>query len=190
MQVYLGGEAEVRIYEDIVVKRRIPKRYRIKELDEEIRVKRTRMEAKIISAARRVGVPTPIVLDVEGDTIVMERVKGVVARDCMSVELSREIGRLLAKMHSANIVHGDVTPANIIVGDRVYFIDFGLAYFDTEVEPKGVDLHVYIESLKAGFDNWEKLAEAFVEGYLEAGGSEEVVERAREIDTRGRYVRR
>ncbi len=191
MEVYLGGEAEVRIYEDRVEKRRIPKRYRIRELDEEIRFRRTRGEAKIISIARRAGVPTPIVLDIEEDTIVMERISGRVAKDCMSAELSREIGRMLAKMHARNIIHGDVTPANVIVSDsKVYFIDFGLAYIDAEIEPKGVDVHVYFESLKAGFDDWEKLRDAFIEGYLEAGGSREVIDRAFEIAERGRYVER
>lgn len=189
--IYLGGEAEVVIKEDVVVKRRIPKRYRIKDLDDEIRFKRTRTEAKIISAARKVGVPTPIILDVEGDTIVMERIKGPTAKDCMSKELCKEVGKVLAKMHSANIIHGDVTPANIIISEgKTYFVDFGLSYFDNEVEAKGVDLHVFIESLKALFDSWEELKESFIIGYLEANGSKEVVDRAKEIELRGRYVRR
>lgn len=189
--IYLGGEAEVVIKEDVVIKRRIPKRYRIKELDEEIRFKRTRTEAKIISAARKVGVPTPIILDIEGDTIVMERIKGPTAKECMNKDLCREIGKVLAKMHSANIIHGDVTPANIIVsGGKTYFVDFGLSYFDNDVEAKGVDVHVFIESLKALYDNWEELRDSFIEGYLEAGGDKEVIDRAREIELRGRYVKR
>ncbi|MCS7121164.1 MAG: Kae1-associated kinase Bud32 [Archaeoglobaceae archaeon] len=188
--IYLGGEAEVRILDEVVIKRRISKRYRIKELDEEIRFKRTRTEAKIISAARKVGVATPIILDVEGDTIVMERIKGPTAKDCMNKDLCREIGKSLAKMHSANIIHGDVTPANIIVSKgKIYFVDFGLAYFDSDVEAKGVDLHVFIESLKALYDDWEELRNSFLDGYLEFG-SREVVERVKEIELRGRYVRR
>lgn len=62
VKTYLGGEAEVRIYEDFVEKIRRRKRYRIPELDEEIRKKRTRTEARIISQARRAGVATPIIL--------------------------------------------------------------------------------------------------------------------------------
>ncbi len=187
--IYLGGEAEV-IIGEVVVKKRRPKRYRIREIDEILRLRRTRTEAKLISLARRIGVPTPIVLDVEGDTIVMERIYGTPVKDCMSEEISREIGRLVAKLHNANIVHGDITPMNMILSEgKIYFVDFGLAFVDNRVEAKGVDVHVYFESLKAGFENWESLKKAFVEGYLELG-KEEVIKRAEEIEERGRYVER
>jgi len=191
VKVYLGGEAEVKILENVVVKTRIPKRYRIKELDRELRLRRTKMEAKIISAARRAGVPTPIVLDVEEDTIVMERIYGEAVKDVMSKDVSREVGRMAAKLHRAGIIHGDITPMNLILSNsRIYFVDFGLAFFDNKVEPMGVDVHVYFESLKASFENWERLRDAFIEGYLAEGGSEEVIERAKEIEERGRYVER
>jgi len=191
VKVYLGGEAEVKILDDVVIKTRIPKRYRIKELDRELRLRRTKMEAKIISAARRAGVPTPIVLDVEEDTIVMERIHGIAVKNAMSEDVSREVGRLTAKLHKAGIIHGDITPMNLILSDgRIYFVDFGLAFFDNKVEPMGVDVHVYFESLKASFDDWEKLRDAFVEGYLGEGGKEEVLVRAKEIEERGRYVER
>lgn len=187
--IYLGGEAEVRIGE-VVVKKRKPKRYRIKEIDEILRLKRTRTEAKLISLARKFGVPTPIILDVEGDTIIMERIYGTPVKECMNEEISREIGRLVAKLHSANIIHGDITPMNMILSDgKIYFLDFGLAFIDNRVEAKGVDVHVYFESLKAGFENWESLKKAFIEGYLEIG-KEEVIKRAEEIEERGRYVER
>ena len=187
--IYLGGEAEV-IIGEVVVKKRRPKRYRIREIDEILRLRRTRTEAKLISLARRIGVPTPIVLDVEGDTIVMERIYGTPVKDCMSEEISREIGRMVAKLHNTNIVHGDITPMNMILSEgKIYFVDFGLAFVDNRVEAKGVDVHVYFESLKAGFENWESLKNAFVEGYLEFG-KEEVIKRAEEIEERGRYVER
>ena len=191
VEVYLGGEAEVRIYDDFVEKIRREKKYRIKELDEEIRKKRTRTEARIISQARKVGVPTPIILDVEEDKIVMERIRGEELKDIMSEELCREVGRLVAKLHSAGIIHGDLTPRNMIRSrGRIYLIDFGLAFHSHEVEAKGVDLHVFIESLKAAYENWEELKEAFLEGYVEGGGKREVLERLKEIELRGRYVER
>lgn len=185
--IYLGGEAEV-IIGDVVVKKRKVKRYRIREIDEMLRLRRTRTEAKLMSLARRVGVPTPIVLDIEDDTIIMERIHGVPVKECMSEEISREIGRLVAKLHNANIVHGDVTPMNMILSEgKIYFLDFGLAFIDSRVEAKGVDVHVYFESLKAGFEDWERLKKAFIEGYLELG-KEDVIKRAEEIEERGRYI--
>ena len=190
-RVYLGGEAEVVIYPEVVVKKRKPKKYRIRELDEVLRLRRTRTEARIISQARKNGVPTPIVLDIEGDTIVMERIKGTPVKFCMSEEIAKEIGRLTAKMHQANIIHGDITPMNMILCEgRVYFVDFGLAFFDNRIESKGVDVHVFFESLRALFDEWRKYRDAFTDGYIEGGGNWEVIERAREIEIRGRYVER
>ena len=186
----VGGEAIVKIYEHAVEKTRKVKRYRVKELDELLRKRRTRSEVRLMHLARKLGVATPLILDVEGDTIVMERIVGKPVRDCMSEEICREIGRSVAKMHNAGIVHGDVTPMNMILSNgRIYFVDFGLAFADNDVEPKGVDVHVFFESLKAYFEDWERLKKAFVEGYLEVG-SREVIERAEEIAERGRYVKR
>ncbi len=191
-RIYLGGEAEVRIYENVVEKIRKPKRYRHPKLDEILRRSRTKTEAKIISLARRNGVPTPVVLDVEGDKIVMERIRGKPVKEVMSTEISEKIGRYVARMHKAGIIHGDVTPMNMILsGDKIYFVDFGLAFIEDRVEPKGVDLHVYFESLKASFDNWEELKEAFLRGYRsEYERADEVIKRAEEIELRGRYVER
>ncbi len=190
IKVYLGGEAEVRIYENVVEKIRKPKRYRHPKLDESLRKSRTRTEAKIIALARKHGVPTPIILDIEGDKIIMERIKGEPVKNVMSKEISREIGRMVARLHKAGIIHGDITPMNMILSDgKIYFVDFGLSFIEDRVEPKGVDLHVYFESLKAGFDNWEELKEAFIEGYKEEyEKADEVLERAKEIELRGRYI--
>ncbi len=190
IKVYLGGEAEVRIYENVVEKIRKPKRYRHPKLDQSLRRSRTRTEAKIIALARRHGVPTPIILDIEGDKIIMERIKGEPVKNVMSKEISREIGKMVARLHKAGIIHGDITPMNMILSDsKIYFVDFGLSFIEDRVEPKGVDLHVYFESLKAGFDNWEELKEAFIEGYKEEyEKADEVLERAKEIELRGRYI--
>ncbi len=187
---YIGGEAIVEIYENVVVKRRIPKRYRVKELDELLRKRRTKMEIKLMNLARRQGVATPIVLDFDDDTIVMERIEGKAVRDVMNEDVCKKIGRDLAKMHEVNIIHGDVTPMNMILKEgKIYFIDFGLSFVDSGLEPKGVDVHVFFEALKAYYDDWFKFKEAFVNGYLEKGDVE-VIKRAEEIAERGRYVKR
>ncbi len=190
-KIYLGGEAEVRIYSNFVEKIRKKKNYRVSELDKILRESRTRTEARIISAARRNGVPTPIILDVQGEKIVMERIKGEPLREIMDIELSRKLGELVAKLHEARIIHGDITPMNLIYSKgRIFFIDFGLSFYDERIESKGVDLHIYFESLKAYFDNWEELKKAFISGYESYDKASEVLKRAEEIDARGRYVER
>ncbi len=191
VEVYLGGEAEVRRYEDVVEKIRRRKRYRIKELDEILRKRRTVSEAKIISAARKIGVPTPIILDVEEDKIIMEKIKGSPVKDVISGDVCFKIGKYVAKLHKAGIIHGDLTPMNMILSnDKIYFIDFGLAFYDERLEAKGTDIHVFFEALKAGFDNWKELWESFVEGYKSYEKFIDVMERFEEIELRGRYVER
>ncbi|MFP3908866.1 MAG: Kae1-associated kinase Bud32 [Archaeoglobaceae archaeon] len=191
VRIYLGGEAEVRIHNGIVEKIRRPKRYRIEELDRILRRSRTRTEAKLISLARRNGVPTPLIRNVENDTIVMENIKGKPLKNCMTPEISREVGRMVARLHAKGIIHGDITPMNLIWHkSQVYFIDFGLSFVEDRVEPKGVDIHVYFESLIATFDNWQDLRKAFIEGYMEYDKSEEVLARVHQIEERGRYVER
>ncbi len=191
VRIYLGGEAEVKIHEDIVEKIRRPKRYRIEELDRILRRSRTRTEAKLISLARRNGVPTPLIHNVENDTITMENIKGEPLKNCMTPEMSREVGRMVARLHSKGIIHGDITPMNLIWHEnQVYFIDFGLSFVEDRVEPKGVDIHVYFESLIATFDNWQDLRNAFIEGYREYEKAEEILARVHQIEERGRYVER
>ncbi len=191
LSIYIGGEAVVKIYDNKVEKIRKPKKYRIRRLDKILRIRRTKSEAKILHLARKSGVATPIVYDVVGCKIVMEKISGKPVKHVMNAEISKKIGESVAKLHANNIIHGDITPMNMIIQDgKIYFIDFGLAFIDNKIEPKGVDLHVYFESLKAYYDDWKELKESFVEGYLKAGGSKDVVLRAEEIESRGRYVER
>jgi TP53 regulating kinase-like protein len=191
VQIYLGGEAEVRIYDNFVEKIRRKKRYRIGELDSILRKSRTKTEARIISVARKNGVPTPIILDVEGEKILMERIKGDPVKKIMNAEISKEIGRMVARLHNAGIIHGDITPMNMIFSEgKTYFIDFGLGFFDDRIEAKGVDVHIYFESLKASYDDWSELKDAFIEGYLTYPKAKDVLKRVEEIEERGRYVER
>jgi TP53 regulating kinase-like protein len=188
MDVIRGAEALVKIQNNLVIKKRLPKNYRIPEIDHDIRKKRTKTEARIISMARRFGVPTPIIYDVTEDTIIMERIKGRLLRDIMSPKYSQIMGKCTAILHNNSIIHGDLTPRNVIVkNDRLYFIDFGLAFFDERVEPMGMDIHVYFEAIKADFDNYVELREAFIEGYRIMSRFNEVMERLEDIEARGRY---
>ncbi|HDM35926.1 MAG TPA: Kae1-associated kinase Bud32 [Candidatus Syntrophoarchaeum butanivorans] len=183
------AEAIVDIREDLVYKRRIPKDYRIKELDERIRRERTRFEAKILKEARKLGVPTPIVLDCWRDTITMEYIEGVQLKDCITEKYSEIAGELVGRLHSGGIIHGDLTTSNMIVShDRIYLIDFGLSFYDQTVEARGVDLHVFFQTLKSTHEDYERLIEAFKRGYRrQFDQAEPVLRRVSEIEARGRY---
>jgi TP53 regulating kinase-like protein len=194
--------AEARIYRDdwrereVVVKHRVPKGYRHKEIDDRLRQGRTRGEARLLTLAREAGVRTPVVYDVDMAecTIVMELVHGRPLKEVLETgsdddraKFLRSVGREVARLHRADIVHGDLTGANIICQEgSVLFIDFGLGERTGEVEPKGVDLHVLQEALKA--INLEDLFKAVEEGYVEEWTEgQEVLVRLRDIQKRGRY---
>ena len=63
----------------VIMKRRIPKKYRIAELDLMIRSQRTIHEPYIIHKAKEAGVPTPTIfmVDVADANIIMEFVEGI-----------------------------------------------------------------------------------------------------------------
>lgn len=187
------AEAIVELQGELVYKRRIEKRYRVPELDQRIRRERTRSEAKLISEARRKGVPTPIILDIDEYELVMERIDGELAKMVIDEEISERVGEFVGILHKNGIIHGDLTTSNIIVGrdNRIYFIDFGLAFIESSTEAQGVDVHVYFQSLKGTHEAYERLKEAFISGYKRTfPGAPKVLKRAEEIERRGRYVER
>ena len=184
-----GAEALVEMLPDKVIKTRVPKAYRVRELDERLRKERTKAEVKILSEARRLGIPTPIVYDVREASLEMELISGEPLKHVISPDLSRDAGVLVGKLHKGGIIHGDLTTSNMIVsGSRIYMIDFGLSFWDPTLEARGVDVHVYYQTLVSSHENHEELMEAFAEGYRSAfPGAGEVLRRVREIEYRGRY---
>ncbi|WP_226004091.1 bifunctional N(6)-L-threonylcarbamoyladenine synthase/serine/threonine protein kinase [Natrinema salinisoli] len=203
-----GAEALVDLEPDAgrVTKRRESKTYRHPELDDRLRRERTTLEARLTSLARREGVPTPVLSDVDPREarLELEYVGDRDLRDGLSVERVRDVGRHLAALHRAGFVHGDPTTRNVRVGrrdappneraadgregagDRTYLIDFGLGYHTDHVEDYAMDLHVFDQSLVGTADDPAPLREAVREGYREVG-EERVLERLRDVEGRGRY---
>ena len=184
------AEAIVDIYDDFVSKRRIPKSYRVKELDVQIRAKRTKTEAKIISEARRGGISTPIIFDISDYEIIMELIEGDSLKQVLEEELCVSVGEMVGKLHNLGIVHSDLTTSNMILsGGKIYLIDFGLSYFDHSVEARGVDIHLLFQTFKSTHDEPEKLRDAFKIGYRRVfPGADEVLKRVIEIEQRGGYL--
>jgi N6-L-threonylcarbamoyladenine synthase/protein kinase Bud32 len=71
----------------------------------------------------------------------------------------------------------------------IALIDFGLAHMTTELEPRGVDLHVLFQILISTSAEHERLREAFCLGYaVTAPDAALVIAREEEICERGRYL--
>jgi TP53 regulating kinase-like protein len=188
----------------VIVKSRVRKRYRIPEIDERLRSSRTALESKLLSDARRAGVPTPVIYEVDLSEmrIVMEFIEGKQVKQVLekigpkAVEkLCETIGRQVARLHSSGIVHGDLTTSNMILTrkGKVYFVDFGLGEYSRSTEERGVDLHLLKRALQSiHFRITDRAYRAVLSGYRKEFGkeAEEVVRRAEEIERRGRYVQR
>lgn len=190
MEIGRGAEAVITLEDGIVRKWRIPKSYRLPELDEQIRQERTIREARITSEARRCGVPTPIIKDVLKFELKMEHVEGPKIKDVITPALSEKVGEMVGRLHKTGIIHGDLTTSNMILcNGRIYLIDFGLAFHEGSVEAQGVDVHVYFQTLESTHERPEELIEAFRTGYSRTySGAEAVLRRVKEIKARGRYL--
>ncbi|MFY4811516.1 bifunctional N(6)-L-threonylcarbamoyladenine synthase/serine/threonine protein kinase [Haloarcula sp. AONF1] len=191
-----GAEATVRFDGDRVIKERVPRSYRHPTLDERLRIERTRQEARLTSEARRNGVPTPLVRDVDPNEsrIVFQRVGDTDLREGLSESRVADVGRWLARIHDAGFVHGDPTTRNVRVGgrggqaDRTFLIDFGLGYYTQEVEDHAMDLHVLAQSLAGTADDPEALLSAAEDAYrTESDHADAVFASLDDIEGRGRY---
>jgi len=188
----------------VVVKERVAKKYRIPQIDAALRESRTVLEAKLLSDAKRAGVPTPPIylVDRKNTRIVMRFIEGKQIKRMLEKihwkrrrEICTKIGRLVARLHKAGMVHGDLTTSNMILGKdgRIYFADFGLGGYDRSTEARGVDLHLLKRAVQSiHFRIADEVYRHVVSGYRrEFGkGADGIITRAEEIGKRGRYVER
>ena len=149
-----------------------------------------------MAEARQCGIPTPVIFDVDvlSSTIVMENIKGELAKDVLQTSqdrnaIARKIGVLVGKLHASGIVHGDLTTSNMLIKEgKIYFIDFGLGDRSQEPEKKGVDLHLLKEALDSAHSEFPELFNHVSEGYISAyDGGKEILAIVEDIEKRGRY---
>lgn len=204
--IYRGAESILYLdtfdNQQVLVKERIKKSYRLPQIDEKLRKIRTRKEVKLLTEARKVGVPTPKILHVDYTNykIIMKNINGIRIKeffnsaDKSSIEkVCLEIGRLIGKLHANDIIHGDLTTSNMILKDnQIYFIDFGLGEFSRRIEDKGVDMNLLYEALKSTHFKilktcWNNIVKGYKQEYKDA---DKVLEKVEEIEKRARYMER
>ncbi|OYT41518.1 MAG: Kae1-associated kinase Bud32 [Candidatus Aenigmarchaeota archaeon ex4484_224] len=202
---YIGAEAILYLKKEsgkkILVKERIKKGYRIKEIDLKLRKFRTRREARLLKKSSfLISVPKVLKVDEKKFKIFMEFIEGERLREIIN-KLSKkemekicfEIGKIVGKLHSNDIIHGDLTTSNMILFKRkIYLVDFGLGFFSNKVEDKAVDLSVLKETLKSTHYKflkvcWTNIVKGYKKEYKDA---DKILRRLDEIEKRGRYIQR
>ncbi|MGC8975039.1 MAG: Kae1-associated kinase Bud32 [Thermoprotei archaeon] len=203
--IVLGAEAALikACYEGMhsVYKVRVRKPYRDPRLDTSLIKNRCETEAKILAELRLRGLNVPALyyVDVSKGLIVMEFIEGPLLRDLIRggsekiFKYVEDLGGLVASIHDAGVVHGDITTSNVVVrSDEVYLIDFGLARYSKRLEDLATDIHLFIRSVESThYSLKESLLRCFMRGYASIKGREftdSLLLKVREIRMRGRYV--
>lgn len=197
-----GAEAD--IYQTVwndskaILKIRKIKTYRNSTLDSKIRRQRTIKESQILSHVKSFGVSTPLVyfVDLKKTSITMQEIPGKSIHDLSDlkiIKLSKEIGKIVGKLHKNGIMHGDLTTSNFIYfRNLVYVIDFGLSQNTTKPEDHAVDLRLIKEILNSAHAKIMKPAwKNFLLGYkLQMGVDNylKIIKLVSEIESRGRYA--
>ena len=193
---------------EVIFKHRVPKKYRLEELDKSIRTKRTLNEARALIKVKNYGLNCPQVyeIDVESSIIVMKFIEGEKLKDVLEkldnqkkIKVFKKIGTFIAILHQNGHVHGDITTSNMIItnNDELFLIDFGLHDYSDSIEDKSVDLHLLKRVLISshGKDH-ETCYNAFLEGYkaeykkAKPDESNAIIKNIGVIETRGRYVKK
>ncbi len=189
-----GAEAVLHRQENMVVKERVAKEYRVPVLDEKLRKARTRREAKTLEKLQQLSFPAPRMqkMDDKNMRIVMDFLIGPQVKEILHekpIELSKEIGRKVGILHANHIIHGDLTTSNMIYcNGEVHFIDFGLSFVSTKAEDKAVDLHLLDRALESKHHElYEHCIAAALEGYKEGNPDwQGIFTRLEKVQGRGR----
>jgi len=194
-----GAESILYLKDNKLVKERISKGYRCKEIDLMKRKYPTRRESKLLQDAKKIGVNVPNVYNMNDESmkVEMEFLKGQLLKDILDKSKRKEeicvkIGEQIALLHDNNIIHGDLTTSNmLLLKDKVYFIDFGLGFYSDKVEDKAVDLHLLRQAFESKhYLHFEELFKDVLKGYKKSKNYSKVMERLEKVEERGRYKKK
>ncbi|KZT35598.1 hypothetical protein SISSUDRAFT_990271 [Sistotremastrum suecicum HHB10207 ss-3] len=211
----------------ILLKYRFPKTYRHHSLNASITKQRIGTEARALVRCRKFGVKVPGVrmVDLENGLLGIEWIDGMSVRQILGgeddVEIEDErvdhlgkfgisqdtllslIGTEIAKMHRADIIHGDLTTSNMMLRTRspsstsssqpsssaeLLLIDFGLSSASSMPEDKAVDLYVLERAFSSTHPDSEPLFAQVLDAYGKETGAKwpAIEKRLDEVRMRGR----
>lgn len=189
-----GAEAIIYKINNKIIKDRVPKKYRLPELDIKLRKKRTKAEAKIIEKLKKI-INVPKIISVNENQIIMQYINGKKLSEHLEKldykKICKQIGENLTKLHNQDIIHGDLTTSNMIYhNNQIYFIDFGLGFHSHKIEDKAVDLHLLKQALNAKhYKIAEQCFKIIIKNY-KSNQSKLIIQRISIIESRGRYKKK
>ena len=238
MSILLSQGAEGKIFigeflsKKCVVKERFVKKYRVKELDQKLTKNRMLNESKNIARASKLGinVPTLYFVDLIERKIYMEYLENscqlkvilqaiysqndISQYNSLIDKISNDLANMISNLHSGDLVHGDLTPSNIILKvkedtnsellnnakeiilenknyDYMYLIDFGLSSValstTSGIEDKAVDFYVLKRAIISSNPKSEELFEKAMDIYQKnCKNGKEIIERYKKVEMRGR----
>ncbi|KAJ7199741.1 kinase-like domain-containing protein [Mycena haematopus] len=199
---------------EILLKHRFRKGYRHPTLDGSLTRARVAGEARALLKCLRAGVNVPCVrmVDAVEGVLGIEWIHGQSVRkllpggageDGVSQDsepdasaslkeydipvdaLMQLIGQEIAKMHLANVIHGDLTTSNMMLrhpssfksrhptlSTELVLIDFGLSFHSSLVEDKAVDLYVLERAFSSTHPDSEPLFASVLTAYEQRMGKE------------------
>ncbi|XP_058810223.1 EKC/KEOPS complex subunit TP53RK [Phymastichus coffea] len=194
--------AEARLYKGVylgkltLIKERFEKKYRHSDLDARLTKERIKAEARAIVRAKSAGVGTPALYLVDYNrrsifmqfienavtlkTFIDQYVTGKTDVNNLIDSITSALGQTITKLHTKNIVHGDLTTSNILFKnpedkvniksgadfvDKLIVIDFGLAKVDATAEDAAVDLYVLERSLTSAHAQLPELFNLIYKSY-------------------------
>ena len=238
MSILLSQGAEGKIYigeflsKKCLVKERFKKKYRVEELDKKLTKARMLGESKNILRASKLGinVPTLYFVDLIERKIYMEYVENscqlkvilqaiysqadISPYEKLLEKISQDLGNMISTLHTGEIIHGDLTPSNILLKikedtssdllnnaekiilekktyDDMYLIDFGLSSVALNTaagsEDKAVDLYVLKRAIISSNPKSEELFEKAMDIYRKnCKNGEEIINKYKKVEMRGR----
>ncbi|MHA2037631.1 MAG: KEOPS complex kinase/ATPase Bud32 [Promethearchaeota archaeon] len=191
----------------VIFKHRIPKEYRLEELDKKIRSERTLNEGKALIKVKNYGLSVPQIyeIDAHNSILIMKYIDGKKLKYILEglsknkkEKYLKKIGQYIAILHENGHIHGDITTSNIIITEEeeIFLIDFGLHEYSETIEDKSVDLHLFKRVLISTHGNdFEFCFNAFLEGYrseyenISKTECNQIIKNINAIESRGRYVK-
>ena len=238
MSILLSQGAEGKIYigeflsKKCLVKERFKKKYRVEELDKKLTKERILSESRNILRASKKGIKVPTIyfVDLTERKIYMEYLENscqlkIILQSIYSLpdispyeslleKISQDLGDMLSKLHSENLIHGDLTPSNILLKikddtgsdllnnaeklilekknyDDMYLIDFGLSSVSlstsSALEDKAVDLYVLKRAMISSNPKSEELFDKAMNIYKnKCQNGEEIINKYKNVEMRGR----